>query len=166
DGARLRQRLLGRAHGGRVPLGALRHREGGPLELDDALRRAPDGSGRAVGPSFRRAAGCGRDPRRGMILRRFGSRIHEVKPSFDARAMREISFLRGSALEESADEWLAAHERIGEHRLTATASSSGFDGSTSAHIWAAHIWALIRIIRFRRSILSSWRRIAAIVTAL
>src|SRR5690606_35173764 len=26
-------------------------------------------------------------------------------------------------------------------------SSSGFDGSTSAHIWAAHIWALIRIIR-------------------
>src|SRR5690606_24415995 len=24
---------------------------------------------------------------------------------------------------------------------------SGFDGSTSAHIWAAHIWALIRIIR-------------------
>src|SRR5690606_31429548 len=51
----------------------------------------PDGSGRAVGPSFRRAAGCGRDHRRGMILRRFGSRIHEVKPNFDARAMTEIS---------------------------------------------------------------------------
>src|SRR5690606_25336849 len=76
----------------------------------------------AVGPSFRRAAGCGRDHRRRMILRRFGSRIHEVKPNFDARAMTEISFLRGSALEDSADEWLAAHERIGEHRLTATAA--------------------------------------------
>lgn len=57
-----------------------------------------------------------------MILRRFGSRLHEVKPNFDARAMTEISFLRGSALEDSADEWLEAHERVGEHRLAATAA--------------------------------------------
>ncbi len=56
-----------------------------------------------------------------MILRRFGSRIHEVTPNFDARAMTEVSFLRGSALEDSADEWLEAHERVEEHRLTATA---------------------------------------------
>lgn len=56
-----------------------------------------------------------------MILRRFGSRIHEVTPNFDARAMTEVSFLRGSALEDSAEEWLAAHERVEEHRLAATA---------------------------------------------
>ena len=56
-----------------------------------------------------------------MILRRFGSRIHEVTPNFDARAMTEVSFLRGSALEDSADEWLEAHERVEEHHLTATA---------------------------------------------
>ncbi|MHB1168316.1 MAG: hypothetical protein ACYC28_03445 [Longimicrobiales bacterium] len=56
-----------------------------------------------------------------MILRRFGSRIHEVTPNFDARAMTEVSFLRGSALEDSADEWLEAHERVEEHRLSATA---------------------------------------------
>jgi hypothetical protein len=36
--------------------------------------------------------------------------------------MTEISFLRGSALDASADEWLAAHERVGEHRLTASAA--------------------------------------------
>lgn len=57
-----------------------------------------------------------------MILRRFGNRIHEVTPNFDARAMTEISFLRGGALEDGAEEWLAAHERVGEHRLTATAA--------------------------------------------
>ncbi len=56
-----------------------------------------------------------------MILRRFGSRIHEVTPNFDARAMTEVSFLRGSALEDTAEEWLAAHERVDEHRLAATA---------------------------------------------
>jgi len=56
-----------------------------------------------------------------MILRRFGSRIHEVKPNFDARAMTEVSFLRGSALEDSAEEWLEGHEHIEEHRLAATA---------------------------------------------
>jgi len=56
-----------------------------------------------------------------MILRRFGSRIHQVTPNFDARAMTEISFLRGAALEDSADEWVDAHERVDEHRLTATA---------------------------------------------
>ena len=54
-----------------------------------------------------------------MILRRFGSRIHEVTPNFDARAMTEVSFLRGSALEDSAEEWLEAHERVEEHRLAA-----------------------------------------------
>lgn len=57
-----------------------------------------------------------------MILRRFGNRIHEVTPNFDARAMTEISFLRGGALEDGAEEWLAAHERVGEHRLSATAA--------------------------------------------
>lgn len=57
-----------------------------------------------------------------MIVRRFGSRMHKVTPSFDARAMTEISFLRGSALEDDAEEWLAAHERVAQHELTAQAS--------------------------------------------
>jgi hypothetical protein len=57
-----------------------------------------------------------------MIARRFGSRIHQVTPNFDARAMTEISFQRGSALEESAEEFLAGRERVEEHRLAATAS--------------------------------------------
>src|SRR5690606_29430586 len=38
---------------------------------------------------------------------------------------------------------------------------SGFDGSTSAHIWAAHIWALIRIIRARRPLARKPREAAA-----
>ena len=39
-GARVRQRLLGRVDGGRLPAGALRHREDRPQQLDDALWRA------------------------------------------------------------------------------------------------------------------------------
>ena len=61
-----------------------------------AARRTPyPGNGPRNGPPY--------DGRR-MILRRFGSRIHQVTPNFDARAMTEISFLRGAALEDSADE--------------------------------------------------------------
>lgn len=56
-----------------------------------------------------------------MIARRFGSRIHQVTPNFDARAMTEISFLRGNALDDSAEEFLAGHERMEEHQLAATA---------------------------------------------
>ncbi len=56
-----------------------------------------------------------------MILRRFGSRMHKVTPNFDARAMTEISFMRGGALDDGAEEWLGAHERVEEHQLTATA---------------------------------------------
>jgi hypothetical protein len=47
--------------------------------------------------------------------------VHQVTPNFDARAMTEISFMRGSALEDEAEDWLARHERVEEHRLTATA---------------------------------------------
>ncbi|MGH7445576.1 MAG: hypothetical protein ACREKM_11890 [Longimicrobiales bacterium] len=57
-----------------------------------------------------------------MIVRRFGSRMHQVTPNFDARAMTEISFMRGNALEDGAEEWLDAHERVEEHRLTAQAN--------------------------------------------
>lgn len=57
-----------------------------------------------------------------MIARRFGNRVHQVTPDFDARAMTEISFRRGNALEESAEEFLADRERVEEHRLVATAS--------------------------------------------
>ena len=57
-----------------------------------------------------------------MIARRFGNRIYQVTPDFDARAMTEISFRRGSALEDNAEEFLAGRERIAEHRLVATAS--------------------------------------------
>ena len=56
-----------------------------------------------------------------MILKRFGNRIHKVTPNFDARAMTEISFMRGNALDDGAEEWLADHERVAEHRLTAQA---------------------------------------------
>lgn len=56
-----------------------------------------------------------------MLLRRFGNRMHAVTPHFDARAMTEISFMRGNALEDGAEEWLGAHERVEEHRLTAQA---------------------------------------------
>ena len=59
-----------------------------------------------------------------MILKRFGNRMHQVTPNFDARAMTEISFLRGEALEESADDFLAAHEKTGEHSLIANASGT------------------------------------------
>ena len=57
-----------------------------------------------------------------MLLRRFGNRMHQVTPHFDARAMTEISFMRGSALDDGAEEWLEAHERIDEHLLTAQAA--------------------------------------------
>lgn len=54
------------------------------------------------------------------LARQYGERIHAVRPRFDARALTEIAFER---LEEAwpAEEWLASHERVGEHDLTAEA---------------------------------------------
>ncbi len=55
-----------------------------------------------------------------MLRRRYGERIHRVRPRFDAHALTEIAFERlGEAW--PAEAWLASHERIAEHALTAEA---------------------------------------------
>jgi hypothetical protein len=55
-----------------------------------------------------------------MLARRYGNRIHMVRPRFDAHALTEVAFER---LAESwpADEWLSGHQKLGEHSLTAAA---------------------------------------------
>jgi hypothetical protein len=56
-----------------------------------------------------------------MILKRFGNRVHSVRPNFDSRAMTEIGFLRGDDLLLSADDFAGGYERIAGHELSASA---------------------------------------------
>lgn len=58
-----------------------------------------------------------------MIAKRYGTRIHQVHPRFNAHALTEIAFDRGTEAWD-AEEWLAAHERTEELRLTAQSEGS------------------------------------------
>lgn len=74
-----------------------------------------------------------------MLVRRYGDRIHAVRPRFDAHALTEVAFERLDA-SWPADDWLAGHERVGEHLLTAEAEGD---------VKAATEEALLRELRDR-----------------
>ncbi len=63
-----------------------------------------------------------------MIAKRYGSRIHEVRPRFNAHALTEIAFDRVSEAWD-AEEWLAAHERIEGLSLSAATDGAVKDES-------------------------------------
>ena len=54
-----------------------------------------------------------------MILRRYGNTIQSVETNFDSKGFTEIGFRRDHAYSDSADDFLARHERISEHALEA-----------------------------------------------
>jgi hypothetical protein len=56
-----------------------------------------------------------------MIFRRYGERLHSVRPNFDARAMTEIGFRRDHETELPVDTFAAEYERVTEHALAAEA---------------------------------------------
>lgn len=55
-----------------------------------------------------------------MIFKRYGARLHSVRPNFDARAMTEIGFRRDHETELPADTFAAEYERVTEHALAAS----------------------------------------------
>jgi hypothetical protein len=56
-----------------------------------------------------------------MILKRYGARMHSVRPNFDARAMTEIGFRRDNEAELAVEDFDARYSRVTEHALTAHA---------------------------------------------
>ena len=54
-----------------------------------------------------------------MIIRRYGNTIQSVETNFDSKAFTEIGFRRDHGYSDSADDFLARHERISEHALEA-----------------------------------------------
>lgn len=62
-----------------------------------------------------------------MILKQYGSTLHEVEPNFDARALTEIGFrrVRGEAI--PADRFAADFERISGQELEGVAEGSVHD---------------------------------------
>lgn len=55
-----------------------------------------------------------------LILRRYGSSVHEVEPNFDARAMNEVGF-RKTGESMSWEEFEARYEKTASHALTSSA---------------------------------------------
>jgi hypothetical protein len=56
-----------------------------------------------------------------MMLRRYGNRVHSVRPNFDVLAITEIGFRRDHEVTIDADAFEAHYLRIRLHELTATA---------------------------------------------
>ncbi len=56
-----------------------------------------------------------------MIVRRYGQRIQSVTPNFNASAMTEIGFVRGSALALPVEEFETKYRRVRGEALTAEA---------------------------------------------
>jgi hypothetical protein len=66
-----------------------------------------------------------------MILRRYGNTIQSVETNFDSKAFTEIGFRRDHAYSDSADDFLARHERISGHALEAESEGAVQDGVES-----------------------------------
>lgn len=54
-----------------------------------------------------------------MIARRYGTKVHSIRPNFDARAMNEIGFTRDHEWSMDTDEFFDTHEKLEVHELTA-----------------------------------------------
>ena len=66
-----------------------------------------------------------------MILKRYGDKLHSVRPNFDANAMTEVSFLRDKEVTLTAEEFEAQFEPGDVRELTA--SSEGHVKSLAEH---------------------------------
>ena len=66
-----------------------------------------------------------------MILKRYGEKLHSVRPNFDANAMTEVSFMRDKEAEFTLAEFDARWEQAEERELTA--SSEGHVKSLAEH---------------------------------
>jgi hypothetical protein len=66
-----------------------------------------------------------------MILKRYGEKLHSVRPNFDANAMTEVSFMRDKEAEFTIQEFDAEFEQSEERALTA--SSEGHVKSLAEH---------------------------------
>lgn len=66
-----------------------------------------------------------------MILKRYGDKLHSVRPNFDANAMTEVSFMRDKDTTFSLEEFEAQYELSEERELTAT--SEGHVKSLAEH---------------------------------
>lgn len=67
-----------------------------------------------------------------MILRRYGSKLQSVEPDFDPRAMSEVGFRRDRQVAYDEEEFAAAHEKLEERELTATAEGPVQDEAEEA----------------------------------
>lgn len=56
-----------------------------------------------------------------MIVKAYGATFHSVAPNFDPRAMNEVGFRRDNEWSMARDEFLATHEKLETHDLTAAA---------------------------------------------
>ncbi|MEX0908053.1 MAG: hypothetical protein WD054_06955 [Gemmatimonadota bacterium] len=56
-----------------------------------------------------------------MIVKLYGSKLHSVRPNFDARAMNEIGFQRDNEWSMPADEFAGVYQKIETHELAAAA---------------------------------------------
>jgi hypothetical protein len=56
----------------------------------------------------------------GMILKRYGGKLHSVRPRFDANAMTEVGFTRDEETVLPAEEFEEQYERGEARELTAT----------------------------------------------
>jgi hypothetical protein len=56
-----------------------------------------------------------------VIAKQYGTKLHSVRPNFDARAMNEVGFQRDNEWSAPTEEFLAGHEKLEVHELTAAA---------------------------------------------
>lgn len=66
-----------------------------------------------------------------MILKRYGEKMHSVRPNFDANAMTEVSFMRDREAEFTLEEFAKRFEKSEERELTG--SSEGHVKSLTEH---------------------------------
>jgi hypothetical protein len=59
-----------------------------------------------------------------MLLRRFGTAFHSVTPSFDSRALSEISFRRNGTFSVPADEFERTYRKVSEETIAGEAQGS------------------------------------------
>ena len=59
-----------------------------------------------------------------MLLRRFGTAFHSVTPSFDSRALSEISFRRNGTLSIPVDEFERTYRKVSEEAIAGEAEGS------------------------------------------
>ena len=59
-----------------------------------------------------------------MLLRRFGTAFHSVTPSFDSRALSEISFRRNGTLSVPVDEFERTYLKVSEEAIGGEAQGS------------------------------------------